>query len=210
LTAEGGEDWSYYNTTSNPYSGAPTNSNSGGTLIGNITPIGGGGVRGSSFESDLRFTFTDGTSPSSGTLDVSGIFNTQLDTNGAGVGIDLTLPTTDTYEVLFFASGFFDYDGGTRAQFTAQLTGASDYTDNSLESTTSSSPKDGIVYSLSVTPDNPNDVLSLSWVLQNQTAAGSEHILVDGLAISVVPEPSTYAVISGALALGLCLLRRRR
>jgi hypothetical protein len=44
---------------------------------------------------------------------------------------------------------------------------------------------------------------------QTNGTAGQRHSLIDDLSITAVPEPSTYAIFAGLLALGLVMLRRR-
>jgi hypothetical protein len=51
---------------------------------------------------------------------------------------------------------------------------------------------------------------SYSIILDRQTAGDSFSGSIPAMQITVVPEPSTFALIGGALALGLVMLRRRR
>ena len=213
LTSLGTADWAYWNTSSNPATGGPkTNEKSGGTAIGTISPVGGGDVRGST--SGTRpvydFTFTDGTSPVSGTVDNAiGLFNTQLDTVGAGVSLDVILPAATTYAVYVWA-GAYETDVAT---FAASVSGATDYVNTSL-SHTGGAPKASALYTLTVTPDTAGDTLGLSLTLTDDGSGGSSNVLISGVAVAAVrqpdliPEPATLSLLGlGAL---LALRRRRR
>lgn len=211
LTAMGTDDWAYWNTTSDPATGGPkTNEKAGGTLISNMSPVGGGNVRGSgsSTRPVYDFIFSDGTSPVNGTVDNAiGLFNTQLNTVGAGVSLDVDLPTT-TESTIYVWAGAYDGTG----LFTASLPGAIDFTDTTLTGD-GVTPKESGLYTLLVTPDNPNDTLNLSFVL-GQSTGGNANMLISGVAVSVapaVPEPSTFALAAlGLFGLGWFGWRRQR
>jgi hypothetical protein len=213
LTALGTSDWAYWATTSNPASGVPTNSKLGGTLISNISAVGGGNVRGSTSTTRpvYDFVFTDGTTPTMGTADnVRGLFNTQLDMVGAGVALDLILPTTGTHTITLWVSGF-----NGAGELTASLSGATDYV-NVTPLFGGDAEKDSAYYTLTASPDTAGDILNLSYILNTDTGSSS-HVLISGVAISpaplvaAVPEPSTWTLASVAmLALGFARRRQRR
>lgn len=208
LTTLGTSDWAYWNTSANPATGIPTNEKAGGTLISNITPVGGGGVRGSSAPTQpvYDFIFTDGTAPVAGTVNnATGLFNTQLDMDGAGVSLNVLLPTTDDYQVTLFLAGF----AGT-GQLTASLPGAI-LVDSSF-TFGAGAIKDSYYYTFLASPDNPGDLLNFSFILTSGTA--NSHVLFSGVAVSalaaVIPEPATLTLAAmGIVAVG-CLRRRRR
>lgn len=212
LTASGDLDWAYWESTSNPFP-APgtTNSKLGGTLIANPTVVGTGNLRGSNSNTFVDITFSDGTSPTSGSFaGVSGIFSTSLNTPGAGISIDITLPEAGvTYYITLWGSEYATQTSGdTGGIFTASLPGASDYSSNAFYGP-ATSPKASAVYSITASADNNNDVLTLTYVLPSQTRANG-HVLFDALTVSSVPEPSTYALIIGAAAFVGLVMRRRK
>ncbi|WP_309399781.1 PEP-CTERM sorting domain-containing protein [Cerasicoccus maritimus] len=213
LTALGTDDWEYWSTTASSFDGSPTNFKSGGNgSLSDLYAVGGGGLRGtgSSALTDIHISYTDGSSPTSADASLRGAFNSQLSVEGAGVGLDITLPTTDTYEVKIFTGGYFDSSAGSVGTFTATLDGATTYTDSSLISTVNN-PKAGIVYTLLVTPDSANDVLSVSMVLSSrQGTNGNQHTYMAAVTVSQVPEPATYALFAGLAMLGLAVYFRRR
>jgi hypothetical protein len=207
LTAIGTADWAYWNTESNPATGgAKTNEKSGASMIGTMDPIGGDDVRGSN--SGTRpyydFSFSDGVSPASDTVDnVIGLFNTQLDGVGTGVGLTVMLPTTDTYEVTVWGAVF-----NGRGRFTASLPGATDFVHTTFSGAAPPGAKESGQFTLLVTPDNANDPLGLNFVLAEDTG-NVAHVVISGVAASVVPEPSTVA-LAGFGVLGLFGFGRRR
>lgn len=213
LTSIGTLDWAYWTLEANPASGAPTNSKNGATLIGSATAVGGGSVRGSMTTTgavpESYFIFSDGTSPASATTGVmtTGIFNTQLVTTGAGVGILVDLPTVQTYTVYIWASAF----SLSSSTFTAALSGATSFVSTALVDNTSSSAKDTYLITLTVTPDTAGDDLTLTAVAGTSGGASS-HILISGIAVSpfAIPEPGTAGALAGVAALAAGMLARRR
>lgn len=210
LTSMGDLDWAYWDTTSTNFTGF-TNRKSGGTAIANPAAVGGGNLRGSSTDTALDVGFTNGTSPISGNPNnLSGLFNSQLSTAGAGVSINITLPEAGkTYYITVWGSEYGTEDDP--GIFTASLTGASDYTYSAFTGGIST-PKDVGLYNIAATPDNNNDVLSISYVLPPSIVGpGNSHVLFDAVAVSAIPEPATYALLLGTAVLtGLLYHRRRR
>ncbi|QNN21700.1 hypothetical protein HED60_05265 [Planctomycetales bacterium ZRK34] len=203
LTARGNIDWAYWDTTSSSVTGDPTNEKAGASVVGSLSAINGTGLRGSTADTKADFTFTDGTSPVSSTVNnVSGVFNQTLNTEDVGLSLDLTLPTAKTYTVYLWLS---IYDGtGT---LTATLPTAS-LTDDSALSAGQSSEKFTFLYTLEVTADNPGEVLDLDLVLSvNGTEGSLSHVLIDGVAVSI---PTPAALPAGLAMMGLMALRRRQ
>lgn len=209
LTALGAADWAYWSTSANPAVGTPANKKSGGVLVTGLYAVGGGSLRGSSSATQpgITFTYTDGTSPAAGSIaKPTGLFNTQLDIVGAGVGLSIVLPTAETYLVSVWGGAFGNV--GVQGAFTASLPGATSYSDTSLTDNYDTT-KNSVLYQLTVTPDNANDVLDLSLVLGAQTASANEHVLINGVSLAVIPEPGTLGLL-GLAGLAAMLCRRRR
>ncbi len=205
LTDLGTLDWAFYDTNSNGASdGLPTNSRLGGTALGTIIALGGGGVRGTSVgTTEPDFTYTDGTSPASGTGEnPGGLFNSQLDTLGAGIQLAIDLPTTDLYTITLWTAAFF-----ARGTLTASLPGFSSYSDQTTDDNTGAGPKQSYMYTFTAQANSAGDDLTINLVTDTDRGA-SAHVLIAGAAISVVPEPATLAMLlSGLGALGV--MRRR-
>lgn len=205
LTTLGTGDWAYWSTTSNPAGGTPTNRQSGSTIIGDLTTVGGGSLRGSSssVQPTNQFTFSDGTSPSSGTVSQpTGLFNTQLDSVGVGVALEFTLPAAQTYQIHLWGSVL---EG--QGTLSTSLAGAAD-TDTVINATGLSTDlhKGAGEFTLTVTTDHPGDVLSVSFVL-SQDLGNPAHTLISGATVTAVPEPASISLLA---ALGCLLLVRRR
>lgn len=117
---------------------------------------------------------------------------------------------------------YFSYGNGTMHLFTlSTTTGAStlvaDNTNwntgvnggNPRPSAMTFDPVTGTLWA-TVISDNGTFVSTMNPVNANVTIVGSAGVTLDGIAISPIPEPSTYAVIVGSGALGLAVLRRRK
>jgi hypothetical protein len=61
------------------------------------------------------------------------------------------------------------------------------------------------LYTITFRPDNPGDVLTVSYVLSTDNAAGSSHVLLSAVAVAV-PEPGAASLL--AVGVG-CVLGRR-
>ncbi|MCM2273484.1 MAG: PEP-CTERM sorting domain-containing protein [Candidatus Didemnitutus sp.] len=57
---------------------------------------------------------------------------------------------------------------------------------------------------------NPGDYLVLRWVDINDLAGNDHGVAMDNFSLTAIPEPSTYALLAGALALGWVAYRRRQ
>lgn len=205
LTTLGTVDWAYWTGQG---TGTPSNEKLTGTLIGNITAIGGDGVSGSTSSTlpAFDFDFVDGTSPVTGTANnPTGRFNNPTNTAGIGVSLDLTLPTTDTYTINLFASAF-RVDIST---FTASIDGASDFVSTGLDHAGSGS-KQGGLYTLSVTPDTAGDVLSLDLILTDIGSNGFANVGYSAITVSATPIPEPASAAVAMMGLGLLATRRRR
>jgi hypothetical protein len=193
LTALGSEDWVYWHTGSS--GGTPSNDKLGGSLISDafIVGTGTGMSRPSTslYNTTLDFTYTEGASPASGTVSKpSGVYNTEPNLVGEGVGLTINLPTDDTYIVSVFVAG---YNG--EGKFTAYLPGAPQYVNTEfLDGAVPSFDKDSAVYTLTATPRTAGDDLTVEFVLNKDTAAYDYLILV-GAAVRLAPPGGTVIVV---------------
>lgn len=206
LTSLGSLDWAYWNKTSDTtgLDGTPNNQKNGATLIGNIVAVAGSSLRGSSSMNRALYDFSytgDGTSPASGSVtNAQGIFNSALDSNGAGLGLTIDLPTLQTYLITVWVGGF-----GAVGVFNASLPGATPYSDSSFSA---SGTRLGAYYTLTVTPDTAGDDLNISFVLNEQSSLSSSHVQIAAVAVSPIPEPGAIGLLTLAV-LPLSLRRRR-
>jgi hypothetical protein len=197
-------DWAYWADTSNPAaSGDPSNEKSDASLIGSMSVVGGGSLRGSTSGNvpSYDFDFTDGTAPVSGTVNnLIGVFNDQLRAIGTGVQWDVISPTADAFSIYVWGTAY--NAGGT---LTATVGAASDL-DALLDAAGSRSP--GRFYTITVDPDRVGQTVHLEMLLTADNG-GFANVSVAGAAVDTayVPEPATLSLL--ALG-GLGLLRRRR
>jgi hypothetical protein len=199
-------DWAIWNKTGNPDTGAPTYSLSGGTLINDVTAFGGGSLRGTSATTTADFSYDGGSTQRS---NVTGIFNTQLQTDGAGLSLTVVLPTAGvSYVVSVWGSQYYTQDvldssatdsDGKGGIFTASLAGAAPYSSDELV-TGNVTPKTTALYQLTATADTDGDLLTLTYVLPDDAFSGNAHVLLDAVAVSVIPEPSTFLLLGLGLA----------
>ncbi|MGE9291605.1 MAG: hypothetical protein ACQKBT_11475 [Puniceicoccales bacterium] len=221
LSTLGNLDWAYWNETGSSETGVATNSALGGTLISDISAYNGGSLRGTtSNRTTADFTYSNGTSPTSGSVYNSyGIFNNQLGSQGdgtePGLALSILLPTAGiTYEINIWGSEYYTSDSQDPADdtnnnggiFTASLNGAADYVTDDFYG---KNDKGSVVYTLFATADTDGDTVEITYVLPSDAYNSNAHVLFTAAAIAV-PEPSSYAVFLGFSGLLLTLLRRRR
>jgi hypothetical protein len=209
LTAQGTLDWAYWAPTSatvvNPPV-APTNEKLAGNAIGSLETIGGGGLRGSASSMTVeRYSFIDGTSPTSGTnVSLAGlIFNSQLGTSADGKGFQLSIAGDPSQEriVTLYLGGF-----QATSNLTLTLNGiALPITDSQVF--TASNPKNLDVYTVRFRPDSLGDLLSVQYTASGITDATNGHVGLQAVTVAAVPEPGAASLLClGALAWS----RRRR
>lgn len=210
LTALGTLDWAYWDVLSNSTitpPAAPTNEKSGGSLISGIGAIGGisGTVRGSTASTKPlgSYSFTDGTSPTSGSVtQATGLFNATLNTLGTGVTVSVMLPAVQTYQIDVWGAAF-----DATATFQATLPGATAFTNSTL-SGPASGVKASALYTLLAKPDTAGDTLTINLTVSALDGADLSHVILSGVAVSAVPTPA--ALPSGLGLLILMTIRRRR
>jgi hypothetical protein len=209
LTALGGVDWAYWAPTSGTVVTppiAPTNDKLGGDAIGNVSNIGGTGLRGSASSTTLeRYSFSDGTSPTSGTnASLAGLlFNGDIGTNSVGKGFQFSITGDPAQErlVTLYLGGF-----ATTSNLTLSLNGvAVPITDSKVF--TNANPKQLDVYTLHFRPDSASDVLLVQYTASAPTDPTNAHVGLQAVTVAAVPEPATATLLCLA---GLALCRRRR
>ena len=209
LSEYGTSDWAYWNTTASSLaSGSPTNEMNGGSMIGDISVIGAGSLRGSkaSTKPAASYSFTNGTSPVSGTVQQpSGLFSNSLATDGSGVSLAIILEEVRTYEIDLWTAAF-DVTKGT---LTATLNESS-FVNSEISAGTVGGIKPVFLYRLTVTPDQAGDVLEIRLVNTKSGSGESGHVLLSGAAVSAVPEPSSAGLWILGFTLAYFVSARRR
>lgn len=209
LDTYGGLDWSVWkkpNGTDPAYNLA-TNTRASSSAISDLFLVGTtttAGYRAStSSPPTWDFSFTGGTSPPATTLtDVNGVFHPDIGATGKGVGLTVTLPTTDVYRITLFVAG---YD--TTSTLTASLPGLTPVTNSTF---TPGLPDAGVKRTGYFTIDAGADVAGQALTLEfvNTSNNSSSHVMIAAVAVQLIPEPSTPLAASVFFSLGL--LRRRR
>jgi len=190
LTQLGSEDWVYWHTGSS--GGTPSNSRSGGALISDAFIVGTGtglGRPSTSIGTTLDFTYTDGTSPASGTVSKpSGVYNTTANVVGNGIGFTVDLPTVDTYIISVFVSGFYA-DG----KFTAYLPGAPQYVNTEFHDA-NGGDKDCSIFTLTATPRTAGDDITVEFTQITETTS-YEFLMLAGVAVRRAPPGGTLILL---------------
>jgi hypothetical protein len=193
LTALGTSDWAYWNKADllTVATLAPTNEKAGASLISAVSPVGGIAVRGtnSATKPPVDFSFTDGTSPTSGTqTDPTAVFNSTLGTASIGTSFSVTLPTVSTYRILIWAGGFASTGATAKTRLSATL-GAASYSSPG-ETIIPGTPKPTFLYTLTVTSDTANQVVTISHILAELSGTTTNaHALIAASAVSLDTAP---------------------
>jgi len=191
-TTYGIGDWTYWIDTASPaVSGAPSNEKLGIDLIGSMSVIGSGVLRGSTATPVHDFVFTDGTSPVNGTaLNVLGLFSDVLNVVGEGVQVNVISPVATPYNIYIWATSYQT----TSATLTVTVNGKSD-SDDTL-SDTNRTP--GRFYTIRVDPVAAGDMVSLQLVFSKGILGGSPsaHVIISAVAVdTAVPPPAGTVII---------------
>lgn len=208
LTAQGSLDWAYWAPTSTSVIAgliAPTNEKIGGSLIGSAETIGGAGLRGSAGGTTLeRYSFTDGTSPTTGTnASLAGlIFSSPTGSAANGTGLQFSIVGDPNEEriVTLYLGGF-----QATSNLTLTLDGvALPITDSQVFTTFN--PKHIDVYTIRFQPDSVDDLLLVQYTASVITDTANGHVGLQAVTVAV-PEPAAASLLCLG---GLALCRRRR
>ncbi len=201
---EGTLDWVLWEyNTSSEVPGTPTLAKDAADYISDAYAIGGNGKLRGANGTDLEISTTPGAIAGQGRASAGAILNQSLKGQGAGIGLMITVPTTDLYVARIYVGGF-----RTQASpLTARLPGAADvvFTPTFLDG--ANNFKDAGIFELTFQADavdGVSNVLEVTFTL-NPTSDNSSHVLFQGA--TLIPEPSAISLL-GFSALGL--LRRRR
>ena len=166
-------------------------------------------MRGSSTSTTVeRYSFSDGTSPTSGTnASLAGlIFNSDIGTLAAGKGLQLSIAGDPALEriITLYLGGF-----GATGNLTLTLNGVALPVTDSSQVFTSTNPKHIAIYTVRFQPDFAADTLTVQYTASAVTDTVNGHVGLQAVTVSAVPEPGT-SILGGVGALLLCRRRRCR
>ncbi len=188
LTVLGSADWAYWHKADLVAVAtlAPANEKAAATLISAMSPVGGTAVRGTNSTSKppVDFSFIDGTSPTSGTqTDPTAVFNSTLGAASIGTSFTVTLPTVNTYQISIWAGGFASAGATAKTRLSAAV-GAASYSSPG-ETIIPGAPKPTFLYTLTVTSDTANQVVTISNILAELSGTTTNaHALIVAAAVS--------------------------
>lgn len=194
-------DWAYWENNAGD-NGAPLNQKAGADLIGDMSILNSttgsslGGTSGTK-NGDNNFSFTDGTTPVSGSInEVVGLWNAPLDTEGNGLKVEVISPTADPFNIYVWAAAY-----AAEARLTAAVGTVTD-----SENFIVPAGRTGYFYTIDVTPDSVGQVVTLTLDhFADNTAIGNSNVSL--AAVAVTPEPASLSL---SLLGGLMMLSRRR
>ena len=195
LSASENVDWKFF---------GETNYMEGGAGIGTLS-VTYGSTTGCGWDAPTTYDYTNGHDPASatGVTAGQGWYGNNTAVLTASYELTFTAPGTGTYTATVYGIG---WRIGT--QVTASLTGTTNQVVD-LDATLAGSPYDPWTYTVSFTPDNAGDVLTLTVQANGQNVAENDY---NGIGMSAatfaVPEPATMSLLGiGAV---LAIRRRRR
>jgi len=173
-------------------------------LIGDMSPVGGGNLRGSTSTNKpiYDFVYTDGTSPAAGSVsDSIGLFNSLLGSNGVGDGVqvDVIAPTADPFTIYLWATGY-----RATGQLTATMGSVLD-----TDSYTFGDRRPGRFFAIDVDPDAGGELVNLQWIMTAQSDGNANVSLTAVAANPGVPEPASAVLLMLAVPAVAARLRRR-
>mgnify|MGYP003326630034 FL=1 len=215
LTTQGTTDWVIWSGNSDNWTFPNSNYNNKAgvtSVISDPTIDWAGGVARIRWSDVTTWTYTDGVNPVSATgEDVNAVGMRQ---NNGGIGnwtgsfmeFDVTSVAGGVNTLYLYGE---TWRVGTK--ITASMTGATATTSTLI----AAAGGDDWVYSVSYTPDTVGDVLTIrvesdgvAW--SGQEANANNGISIAGAAVSVIPEPGSYALLAGCLGLVVAVTRRRK
>jgi len=206
LTALGTSDWVVYGGTTV----APSDEMNGGSGIGSLTydPNGSSvtGVTNRLTGADPSYSWTNGTNvPSTSPVaNLNVLVNANDATATMGQTFTLTIAGNTSPSQLYLWVGaentFFDINASLSGAPTALFSNAG---------TGANSTQIGL-YRIDFTADSPTDDLTVDLVRQSTTGGTFKQFGVQAAALTVVPEPSTFALMGIAGLAGLALMRKER
>ncbi len=210
LTPLGGLDWHVWDSSDTT---TPENTKSGGSGIGALsTTPGFDGVKPNSFE---YLTYTDGTSPASGSVQNAAL-NIDFSIDGSGQhSISIDASDTETRIARFFVSGW-RLDGG-EGDFTASLSGggAAPYSVDIPGPGGGAGAATSRIITVEFLADGPGQTLDVV-MSDSGDISSSRYLRLHAVALeavppAIIPEPATLcALAAGAAGLAGYLRRRRR
>lgn len=201
---EGVLDWVLWErNTSSAVNGVPTSQKDDANYFGDAFAIGGNSQLRGAGGTDLEISTTPGQVAGQGRSSGGAILNRSLQGEGAGVGLTITVPTTDQYVARIYVGGFSTLE----SPLTATLPGAQSVVFNPQYTSGHNGYKDAGILELTFQADavdGISNVLEVTFTL-NPSTNNSSHVLIQGA--TLVPEPAALSLL-GLGAIGL--LRRRR
>ncbi|GEM_PF-4555868 len=193
--------WEYSSSSSVP--GTPTSSKADADYIGSAFAVGGSGALRGARGTDLEVSTTPGQVAGQGRQVNGAILNGQLRGSGAGVGLTITVPTTDLYVAKIYVGGYRTGD----SPLVVELPGAAPVELTAAFSDGDGTYKDAGILEVQFQADAVDGVANVLEfrITLNPSTDSSSHVLLQG--VTLIPEPASVGVLG---LTGVALCRRRR